>query len=166
MTPTGSCIHYNLNSFVHYLASNREFIDPVTRLPLELDDLERINRKVIEAGLQLPNVVELYQKRDSVQENSCAISDIRSIEACLGELITDMLKLIEKRRSGSDDNEYRLLVIFSEFETPFQEFKALNLEAAYQALASWISFLKGPPKKPTRDSSGLLLQAIAYLRGN
>lgn len=139
----------------------------MTRLPLELDDLMRINHKVIEAGLQLPNVVELYHKKNEIQDTSSAsaLSDVRSIEACLGELITDMLKLIEKKRYGSDDNEYRLLVIFSEFEAPYQEFKTLNLEAAYQALASWISFVKGPPKKPTRDSSGLLIQAISYLKG-
>jgi hypothetical protein len=150
---------------VDYLSSTRDFIDPVTRLPLELDDLQRIHQKVMNAGLQLPNVVELYEQRNEIQEIDPRVSDLRSLEACLGELITDMLRIIEKKKYSSDDNEFRLLVIFSEFETPFQEFKMLNLEAAYQALASWISFLKGPPKKPTRDPSGLLPQALTYLKG-
>jgi hypothetical protein len=149
---------------VEYLSSTQDFIDPVTRLPLELDDLQRIHQKVLGAGLPLPNVVELYEHRNETEVNH-RVSDLQSLEACLGELITDMLRIIEKKRYSSDDNEFRLLVIFSEFEAPFQEFKLLNLEVAYQALASWISFLKGPPKKPTRDSSGLLSQALAYLKG-
>jgi hypothetical protein len=161
VTPSGACIHYNLSSFVQYLTVTRDFTDPVTRLPLQIDDLERIQLKILTSGLQLPNVLELYQQPKPVE----AHSDVRSIEACLGELITDMLKLIERRRPSRDDQEYRLLVIFSEFEIPFHEFKSLNLEAAYHALASWISLLRGPPKKPTRDPSALLSRAVAHLRG-
>jgi hypothetical protein len=166
VTPSGACIHYNLPSFVRYLTATQDFTDPVTRLPLQIDDVERIHQKVLSSGLRLPNVLELYQQPKLQELELNRHSNLQSIEACLGELVTDMLKLIERRRtSPREEQEYRLLIIFSEFEIPFHEFKSLNLEAAYHALAAWISFLRGPPKKPTCDSSALLPQAVAYLKG-
>jgi len=165
VTPSGTCIHYNLESFVNYVNATRDFSDPVTRYPLELEDLKRIDQRVEDAGLILPSLVELFQNKSEyfLSKNNHS-NELRSMEACLGELINDMMKTIEKRRTHSDDLEYRLLIIFSEFESPFQDYKAKNLEAAYQSLTSWIIFLKGPPKKPTRDHSGALNQIIVYLK--
>jgi len=199
ITPTGVCIHYNLQSFVYYLRTTQDFLDPVTRLPLERDDIERIHSMIQQhqPNLSIPSIIELYDKinklkninndrendnnnnnnnnvnnvennENEIKSNLNQIRELQSMEACLGELITDMLRLIEKKKSpyssANEDLEYKMLVIFSEFETPFQEFKKRNLEGSYHALQSWISFIKGPSRKPTKDNSGLLNQTISFLK--
>jgi len=64
ITPTGVCIHYNLQSFVYYLRTTQDFLDPVTRLPLERDDIERIHSMIQQhqPNLSIPSIIELYDK--------------------------------------------------------------------------------------------------------
>ena len=166
-----------MDSFLRYLHTTGDFIDPVTRLPLERDDIERIDIMKQKSNLTsfYPSMIELYDKKHNNNNNNNSNDksnliqrrqELQSMEACLGEIITDMLKLIEKKKLINEDLEYKMLVIFSEFEAPFQAYKLQNLEGSYHALQSWISFIKGPSRKPTKNNSGLLHQAISFLKGN
>lgn len=164
VTTTGICIHYNLESIVRYVSSTGDFSDPVSRLPLTLEDLEQIDVKVSASGLSLPSLVEVYQNKESFTLKKIHHQEIQSLEACLGELVMDMLRVIEQSLNR-EDAQYRMSVICSEFDAPFQMYKLQSLEMAYQSLFSWIAFIRGPQKRPTKDCSRTLRQAISFLQG-
>jgi hypothetical protein len=136
----------------------------VSRLPLTLEDLEQIDVKVSASGLSLPSLVEVYQNKESFTLKKIHHQEIQSLEACLGELVMDMLRVIEQSLNR-EDAQYRMSVICSEFDAPFQIYKLQSLEMAYQSLFSWIAFIRGPEKRPTKDCSRTLRQAISFLQG-
>jgi len=163
-TPNGTCIQYNLETIIHYFTSTGEFKDPVTRIPMTEEELAQLDMKAQEAGIKAPSLVCAMRSTDIYRTSRQQAEELRGLEACLGELVVEALRIVERKGHGSDA-ELRLSMILSEFEQPFKEMKRLNHEAAYQALISWMVFLKGPPKKPTRDISGTLNSAISFLEG-
>ncbi len=81
------------------------------------------------------------------------------IEAVLGELIHEMLTLIESKYSKLYfDNQ--ITIICSEFVIPFED---LSIEDAYISLISWKTFLKGSPKKPTSTANGRLEIVLNFI---
>lgn len=113
-------------------------------------------------GLTHPLLVERFHDKATADNEDNAANTIRGLESCVGEIICDILSNIE---SSSKNGTYQMSMLFSELDLPFAEMKALSIEAAYQALQTWIVFLKGPPKKPTKDTFGRLRYAVSYLNG-
>ena len=149
-------------SFVEYLISTGDFRDPITRTALSAKEVGALDALVAAQGLEYPLLTERYNDKSTTGDADNAANTIRGLESCVGEVICDILANIE---SPSKNGTYQMSMLFSELDLPFAEMKALSIEAAYQALQTWIVFLKGPPKKPTKDTFGRLRYAVTYLNG-
>jgi hypothetical protein len=156
----GKVIEYNLGSFVEYLLSTGDFRDPITRTELSAEEIESLDNRVLSENLNYPTLMDKFNDKAAADVTENEINVIRGLESCIGEVIVDILRIIEEPTKTAS---YQLQILFSELDLPFQEMKTLSLEAAYQALLTWIMFLKGPPKKPTKDIYGRLNYAITYL---
>ena len=79
----------------------------------------------------------------------------------------DILKAVERVFSeiSARGAEHKLVLLFSELELPFLEFKNINIESAYQAHKNWKCFLVGDKKRPTRNLHGALDVALQLLAG-
>lgn len=113
------------------------------------------------------NIIDMFTNQsESISDVTARqrVQEIQSLETCLGEIVVDMLKIIEKRIAPSEA-QLRLSLLFSEFETPFSHMKTLDVETAYANLMSWTEFLKGPPKKPTVNPNSGLQIALTFLKG-
>ena len=162
--PSNCVIRYNLPTLVEYLISSGDFRDPVSRTPLTSMQLEHLDELIHFHKLTLPSLVSRagnseYRMRE--QNNNTT----RGLEACISEIVVDIIKVIENPiYRSADRNSLELTCLFSEFEVPFQEFKNFNLEASYHALKSWEAFLIGPPKKPTSDPLKNMPVVLNFLR--
>lgn len=152
--PRGHSIKYNLESLVAYIIKTGDFRDPVTRLPFTLDDIKTIDTSVKTAKYPYPSLVDIITNRGSYESAQRQKEVLAGLESCLGELISEMLHIIE-HGSKYDIQDVRLICLLSEFEVPFMEMKSICLEQAYHALYSWKVFLKGPPRRPTKQNQYL-----------
>lgn len=88
---------------------------------------------------------EKHFKRDALQ----------GLERCAGEIISEMLQLIED--SDPEEAQMKLLMAdFPAFADLYQQIKDADPAFAKQCKKSWLQYLQGPPNHPTRDPSGLL----------
>lgn len=145
-----------------YLLVTGDFRDPITRNKLSEEEIQRLDDVIRREGLIYPLLIEKFRSKANNDSDKTLDNTIRGLESCIGEVICDILGNIE---TSVKHGNYHLSTLFSELDIPFAEMKLLSLEAAYQALQTWIVFLKGPPKKPTKDTHGRLQFAVAYLEG-
>ena len=66
---------------------------------------------------------------------------------------------------NNEAKEFNLGLLLSNFEIPFKEMKEADLEYSYQVWSSWLSFLRGPKKRPTDVKCQSLKLAIEFLSG-
>ena len=133
----------------------------MTRLPLKAKDVNLLDRKAIKLGLT-PVTLSCRRKRKAQQKETQIKQITSNLEAILGGLVSELLGLIESKESQYHiDNQ--LSIVFSEFMQPFTEYKDLHLEAAYMALSSWKTFLKGSPRRPTPTANGKLKVVLDFL---
>lgn len=147
-------IKYNITSIIDSIAASKELVDPVTRLPLKARDINLLDRKAIKLGLT-PVTLSCRKRRKAQQRELQAKQITSNLDVILGGFVSELLGLIESKASRYDvDNQ--ITILFSEFTQPFTEYKELHLEAAYMALSSWQTFLKGSPRHPTPTANGRL----------
>jgi hypothetical protein len=139
-------------------------IDPVTRCKYSHKDIERLDETALAAGISCTSLVTAIEKKEIYESMKLRYYEIKGLEACLGEIIVEMLNIIEKsdHRSRRED-DVNLTILFTEFCAPFNELKKISVEEAYQSLSSWKLFLSGPSKKPNRNKSGLLQHTLDFL---
>lgn len=172
ITPHGNEIKYNVESLVEYIASSGDFRDPVTRVPLSPDDLIAIDEQIAaDEGCQhLSSLKSIRENAHFYCIEKQKQEECQNLETCLGEMVVDMLDIIQSPTMGpktSEAAEMRMFMLFSEFESPFQVLKSLNIEQARHSLLRWQVFLRGPAKKPTkpRGPPGILNTALTFFEG-
>lgn len=172
VTPHGKEIKYNIESLVEYIASSGDFRDPVTRVPLSPDDILAIDEQIAadEACQHLSSLKSIRENAHVYCIEKQKQEECQNLETCLGEMVVDMLEIIQNPTMGpktSEAAEMRMCMLFSEFESPFQVLKSLNIEQARHSLLCWQVFLRGPAKKPTkpRGPPGILQTALTFLEG-
>lgn len=172
VTPLGHKISYNIESLVEYIASSGDFRDPVSRFLLSTEDIQEIDRQ-----LMMDDKFKHLSTLKSIRENShryCVEKqkkeECQNLQTCLGEMIVEMLDIIEKPCLGpktTEQAEMRMFSLLSEFDSPFKLLKTLDIEQGRQCLMSWIIFLQGPEKRPTKVKGprGILKTAVEFLEG-
>lgn len=72
------------------------------------------------------------------------------------ELVTGMLAVVEE--SDREEGEIRLVTeLFPPFADLFKQIRAADKAFAVQCMQHYISWLQGPPNRPTEDEVGLVL---------
>lgn len=180
ITPCGRTIKYSVSSLVEYIHKTGELTDPVSRNEFSEADLRNIDKITSNSTLpeihSLPSVLAVLSNREHYTKMAQACSTILGLEACLGEIIVEVLAQIESvppigtsGRAALPSYYYNKAemnihcLLLSGFDVPFAELKSLSIERAYQAHKNWAVFLRGPRKKPTADNFGILTLAIRTL---
>lgn len=133
----------------------------MTRLPLKPRDINLLDRKAIKLGLT-PATLSCRRKRKEQQQEMKTKQITSNLEVILGGFVSELLALIESKEAQYQVDSL-ISVVVSEFTQPFNEYKDLNLEAAYMALSSWKTFLRGSPRRPTSSANGRLKSVIDFL---
>lgn len=170
-TPCGNrTVTYNISSIVRYIHRTGELRDPVTRNALTDDDLQQIDSIVAGSEIHrgvLPSVLSVKDPshREVYEKESRNSATVAGLEACLGEIIVEILETVESARGkfSLQNAEMKLPLLFSQFDLPFAELKQLSIEAAYQSHKRWHVFLVGPAKRPTQDYGGILTATLDML---
>lgn len=107
--PNGSCVVFNVDSLIDYLLSTGEFSDPETRIAFSDADLKTIDSIATSAGLKRSSVYSAKYNSNKAFEQSKFMRDaLQSVERCAGELVADMLNIIET--CDGDEAEMRLVM--------------------------------------------------------
>jgi hypothetical protein len=149
-----------LDSLISYILLSHDLKDPVSRVPYSDDDFRSINEKAAAVNLPIISPLAIANSYSSDEKSQKQLT--RGLEAVLGELISELLTLIEGRMSHDHFN-HQFAIISSEFVQPFLELKEIDLEHAFLALRSWESFLRGSPRRPTTSSHGRLQIVLHFL---
>ena len=164
-TPGGNKIKYNLHSVTTYFLHTGKFIDPVSRVQWSEKDIADLQEMVLYFGIEFPNILSRMRSKSLDEtKNKENKSYLLSLEAALGQIIADILKIVESNYNHANLDE-DMCLLFSQFEPPFVEMKELDIEIAHQNLLSWTLFLSGPKVKPTKSKRGRLSNAIKFLEG-
>ena len=76
-----------------------------------------------------------------------------------------MLSVLEAKLS-KENIDLRLALLKSQFQTPFEDMKRIDIENSYHAWLGWQAYLKGPPLRPTKDPFGRLASLLKFLKGS
>lgn len=162
--PNGSCVVFNVDSLIDYLLSTGDFSDPETRIAFTDVDLKIIDSIAISAGIKRNSVYAAKHNGNKVFEQTKFMRDaLQSVERCAGELIADMLNIIET--CDGDEAEMRLVMReFPMFADYYRQLKAADADYAKRCMKHWVLFIKGPPNRPTIDETGILQAVLYFLR--
>lgn len=142
------------------------FFEPETRLEFSDDDLQRLDMQVQDVGLSFDSVYDAKRIPESKQQKQ--ISNMRferdaltGLERCCGELVVEMVDLIENEDADMEMAEMLLLTsLFPQFADLCEQMSGTDPEYALQTVENFKIFLLGPPNRPTQDHSGLLQVCI------
>lgn len=160
--PNGSCVAFNVESLVDYIVSTGDFHEPETRIPFKDSDLEEIDNIVKKAGLSRPSVLELKQNPQSFADLKFRRDALLGLERCAGEIVTDILHIIET----CDPDEAQMRLLLREFPSLADLYKQIydaEPEYANQCMTHWKLFLRGPPNNPNEDYYGLVDICIHFM---
>lgn len=170
ITPHGNEIKYNVESLVEYITSSGDFRDPVTRFPLSPEDITSIDQQIAndEACQHLSTLQSVRENAHFYCVEKQKKEECQNLETCLGEMLVEMLDIIQTPTIGPKNTEaaeMRMYMLFSEFDPPFQLLKSLDIEKARHSLLCWQVLLRGPAKKPTkaRGPKGIMNTTLKFL---
>jgi len=166
--PNGLEIHYSLKSIAQYFIQNGTFTDPVTRIEWSRKDVNSLEASLNDSGYRYENLYDSILKRSiGITSEAHKSHDLLSLERCAGEIIAEVLKLLEeKSKVVSDQTELRLLLLLTQLESPFREMKAADIERAFQVWSTWINFIQGPKLRPTKERGNTLKTSLSFIQSN
>jgi len=94
--PNGSAVVFNVESLVDFVLASGDFSDPETRLPFSDEDLAQIDEVARKAGLNRPSVLETKRNPAAFADAYFRRDALLGLERCAGEVVTDMLTIIEE----------------------------------------------------------------------
>lgn len=106
--PNGYAVVFNIDTLIDYISKTGDFSDPVTRISLSDEDLKEIDEKAVKLKLQKPSLYELRRDPNAFTEFKFRRDALLGLERCAGEVITEMLKIVET--CDPDEAEMRLLL--------------------------------------------------------
>jgi hypothetical protein len=164
--PKGRTIVYNADSISKYFLFTGSLVDPVCRVEWSRSDVNRLQLALLEYKSEMHSesalFADIYLKTIELKNGLSLKQNLLSLEHCLGELVSELLKIIEGK-SDTESAELEILLLLSQFEIPFAEMKKIDIEYSFHVWSSWILFLKGPKIKPTHDRENLLRTAVNLL---
>ncbi|CAM9596415.1 unnamed protein product [Laminaria digitata] len=148
--PNGRVVMYNLDSLVDYFISTGDFLEPETRLPFSDDELRTIDLKAKAAGLSKPSVLEAKRDPRRYAEQKFQQDALVGLERMTSELVTGMLRVVEG--CDREEGEIRLVTeLFPPFADLFKQIWGADKDFASQCMQHYMSWLQGPPNRPTED---------------
>lgn len=163
--PNGTRVQFAIDSLVDYLLASGDFCDPETRIPFSDDDLTALDQLAEELKLGKPSVLAARHDQTKYNDLRFRRDALLGLERCAGEVITDMLELVEDPDADIEDVQVQMVTsCFPAFLDYFRQLRDAEPEYASKCLAHWRLFIAGPPNRPNRDDFGLLRAILHFLR--
>lgn len=165
--PNGLVVRYNIATLAKFILTSGNFFEPETRIAFSDADLKRLDRQIKQAGLALDSV---YLAKNGEQQQQ-RIKDMRfeqnallGLERCCGELIVEMLHLVEGEDVELEVAELLLLTnLFPQVGDMCKQMQESDANYTAKSIQHFKLFLLGPPNRPTEDTNGLLQVCIDFL---
>lgn len=163
--PNGLIVRYNARSLATYLLTSGNFFEPETRIEFTDSDLKRLDTQIRALGLSLGSVYDAKSKPESKQQQQIKDSRFKQdaligLERCCGEIVVEMLKLVENDCDEEVAQIMLLTVLFPQFADLCMQMRASDPKFALSTIRNFQIWLKGPPNRPTEDNHGLLQVCI------
>ena len=162
---SGSTVAFNVDTLVDYLISTGDFLDPETRIPFTDDELKSIDSVARDAKLGKPSVFDASNdpaQRQRYVDAKFRRDALEGLERCAGEVVTDILNLIERPADPDAAQMHLLMVELPAFADYFRQLKDADSVYSQQCMAHWKAFIAGPPNKPVSDPFGLVACCIHF----
>jgi hypothetical protein len=163
--PNGKEINYNVQSIYQYFIKSGNLIDPVTRVEWCDEDIRKLESLMIVqqpySNLNLKSLIKTKKNETEVMKSNK--QNVLSLERCIGEIVSEILKIIEGK-SSSENSDLNLMLLLSQIEIPFEEMKANDIEYSYHVWSSWLTFIHGPRIKPTISKGNFLNTADEFIK--
>ena len=164
--PNGSKVRYDARTLAEYILSTGDFLEPVSRVRFSEKDLQRLDYTVKCAGFKLASVCEAFQHPERYDEKAIARNALLGLERCIGEIVHEMLSLIDAVNAMNADPESaesnlvgNMFPVFSHY---LDLLKGMDASYANQCLEQYITFVNGPPNKPTSNFMGFREHVIRF----
>jgi hypothetical protein len=163
--PNGLIVRYNARSLATYLLTSGNFFEPETRIEFTDSDLKRLDTQIRALGMSLGSVYDAKSKPESKQQQQIKDSRFKQdaligLERCCGEIVVEMLKLVENDCDEEVAQIMLLTVLFPQFADLCMQMRASDPKFALSTIRNFQIWLKGPPNRPTEDKHGLLQVCI------
>ncbi|GBG30119.1 Hypothetical Protein FCC1311_063392 [Hondaea fermentalgiana] len=165
-------------SLAAYIVASGDFTDPLTRIPLSMQDLERLDATVKAlnekktskktSNTQRASVVEAFKATSHYKSARCQRDALLGLERYLGEQVAEVLATIEEVNDGElEPNEAEQVIlteILPSFQHNFEILARADALLARQSLSQYLSFVRGPPNRATRNRCGFRDFILAVLQ--
>ena len=166
--PNGTKVKYDARTLAQYIVSSGDFLEPVSRVRFSEKDLLRLDYTVKCAGIKVESVVEAYRNREKYQEKANERDALMGVESCIGEIVGEMLKLIDAQCDMLFDPERAetdlVRSMFPVFTHYYYMLRSMDPNYAMQCLDQTITVVNGPPNKPNDDFMGFKTHVLRFLQ--
>ncbi|ETV89356.1 hypothetical protein, variant [Aphanomyces astaci] len=161
--PNGTVVVYNIDTLVQYILATGNFSEPETRIAFSDDVLKQLDNAATAAGFKFASVVTAQQQRAVFEQERIKRDGLLGLERCMGEVVTEMLHIIED--DDGEEGEMRLVMdVFPSFADLFNQLKSNDREYASHCHKHYVEYLRGPPNRPTVDESGLFGVVLDFMK--
>jgi len=146
---------YNVESLVDYILASGIFSEPVSRIAFSDEELKSLDQCATSAGLKRESVFDAKKNIDKYTAMKQAQDLSFGIDRMVGDIVAKMMNIIEQ--PNSEEAQMELTTgLFPEFEMFFGQLRETDPAFAKQCGKNYVTWIRGPPNKPTRDESGML----------
>lgn len=161
--PNGTGVVYHLDSLIDYFLATGDFTEPETRLEFSDADLKQIDQLAAAAQLGKASVLAAKMDPSRFTDAHFRRDAIAGLERCAGELVADMLKVIEN--NDPEEGQMRLIMyLFPLFSDLHRQLHTADPEYSARCMDHFASYIKGPPNRPTVDKFGILPIVLSFFR--
>jgi hypothetical protein len=93
--PVGVSVRFNVETLIDYMLATGDFADPETRVQFADAQLTDIDRTAQKYGLRKSSVFESKYRPGAFADLKFRRDALCGLERCAGEVVTDMLNIIE-----------------------------------------------------------------------
>jgi hypothetical protein len=165
--PHGGVVAFNSDTLADFMLASGDFHDPETRIPFTEEHLSEIDaicaKSLKKGGTRRPSLVDARRNPQIYAAAKERRDALESLERCAGDVIADILKVIET--ADPDDAQLRLVLhelpVFADL---YHQLREADSAYAHQCLDHWRAFIAGPPNHPNEDAYGLVDCVKHYLQ--
>uniref|UniRef100_A0A7S3PKL8 Uncharacterized protein n=2 Tax=Sar TaxID=2698737 RepID=A0A7S3PKL8_9STRA len=165
--PYGKEAQFDAGTLVDYILASGDFLEPESRIPFSPNDMKRLDNLVRKAGLNKGSVYEAIRDKERYTERKVSQDALLALERCIGEVVSEMLSIIDAVCDLTADPETAetqlLLNVFPVFAHYFTLLRGMDSEYATKCVKQYISFIVGPPNRPTRNRLGFRDSVLHFL---
>jgi hypothetical protein len=163
--PNGVVGRLDASRLIDYMLATGNFSDPETRQPFSDEAIRQLDVFCLRLGK--PSVADACRNQSELYKQQRFIQDaLVGIERLAGEKVGQVLQVVDavnEAHASAEDAQVVILSLLPEFQHLFELLVQNDREFALASKRQYLTFLRGPPNRRTRDEEGILSIAVASL---